>query len=728
MYRQNRLLTSIISVALCSLFVNVAHADPSWEIISPLPTPGNIVSLDFVDDDVGYLVTNAGMLMKTVNGGRNWSIIDVPNLSLGPWRVDFIDPQHGWLSGGIDMEEPWLQVIYTTENGGVDWNTIHIGSQEETTGLSSVHYFGDNFGWAAGETVVGDTTLPLVICIINEDSLRRVVLPDGNFVTLNDIHFSSRNFGWVVGSGGYTARTSDGGRSWTSTNSGIDEDLYAVYSSTPANVWAVGGSFQRGVVLHSVNGGMIWQRIDNNRALSRFVDVEPVGDGSVAAINIGGDASPSEIVSISNRHDWSVIYDNEERMLTSLSTVNNALWAGGTAGYLVTSVDGQQWETLSSGLAEGIFNDLYFTDEETGWCVGAAGALFFTENGGDRWRRIQTGIETELYSVHFRDQSRGWVTGDWSVELFTANGGDDWDQVDITDGDVRKIVFSGESGYAIHGRSVSVSRDDGENWQSTAVGGMGVEYISIAVPAPDIAYIAAPTDTLRRTTNGGDSWHMVNDELVQPLAVSFPDENHGWVVVGSRRYVTSVFSTDDGGQTWREREGFDFLVTGIHFTDSSKGCLWGSEGELLLTNDGGSHWQDMGLRISQMLWDAVIIDNENITLWICGENGLLARWNEEGRSVPDQRDVPTGTFVLTSVWPNPTNSRINIAANVSAPGIYNLSIFDVIGRIALSEQVQLTTPGVYPFSLSLDALPSGSYYFVLTGNSHASSIRVSLIK
>lgn len=86
--------------------------------------------------------------------------------------------------------------------------------------------------------------------------------------------------------------------------------------------------------------------------------------------------------------------------------------------------------------------------------------------------------------------------------------------------------------------------------------------------------------------------------------VGFTDENNGWIVTSSRaamgRAKTSVYKTDDGGNTWSlmgdPNKEYSHVVTGAGFSDPNVGVIsfrYTSERApvIYLTTDGAKTWQ-----------------------------------------------------------------------------------------------------------------------------------------
>ncbi len=124
------------------------------------------------------------------------------------------------------------------------------------------------------------------------------------------------------------------------------------------------------------------------------------------------------------------------------------------------------------------------------------------------------------------------------------------------------LACGGQPGAGFQPKSVHRSPDEGKHWQlvsesklgngpkqgASGIGGGG--YLSsLAVAAPEHAFVALQRGTLIETTDGGAKWStaipMPGDGSVGK--VEFVDEQHGWWVT-----LGNFFRTTDGGKHWDE--------------------------------------------------------------------------------------------------------------------------------------------------------------------------------
>jgi hypothetical protein len=182
----------------------------------------------------------------------------------------------------------------------------------------------------------------------------------------------------------------------------------------------------------------------------------------------------------------------------------------------------------------------------TGWAL-IGGRLYWTTDFGHDWRDItppQGPPVTEISDVFFLDTSRGWV--------------------------LRRISHSTEDSviFGSWGFDLAYTDNAGASWTVTP----------IQLP-------------------GFPSW----EEFSGVGALDFLDTGHGWVnlglVGGSGVAPGALFSTDDGGGTWRWMPKAPMVVGRVRFVTPADGWLAGgpSSAELFATSDGGEAWRSVTL-------------------------------------------------------------------------------------------------------------------------------------
>jgi len=242
----------------------------------PSGTTQHLNGVYMLDLQNGWICGDAGILLKTTNGGQNWTQVSVTGNDLNSvvFKNSFI---------GVAVGDNG--VIIRTTNGGANWNTAESGTTEQfrkiSFGSGNTFYAAGDNGLAAVSTNNGETwslknsgtTLRFravsspgsnKVWAVGESGLIKYssdagsnwsVQTSGVTNELQDIQFVNENIGFAGGSSSKFIFTSDGGQTWTLRNSGIFMDLYGIYFQDTEIGWAVSIA---GTIFFTTNGGITW--------------------------------------------------------------------------------------------------------------------------------------------------------------------------------------------------------------------------------------------------------------------------------------------------------------------------------------------------------------------------------------------------------------------------------------------------------------------------------------
>ncbi len=222
-----------------------------------------------------------------------------------------------------------------------------------------------------------------------------------------------------------------------------------------------------------------------------------------------------------------------------------------------------------------------------------------------QWQSLGFGSDHLFEAIHFIDVNTGFVSGDKEV-FRTLDGGESWEMVyqspgltnvklfDITSLDDTTFFIAGGR-YAPQATSMVLkSTDKGDNWYKANTP-LETDWLNDILFVNDsIGYAAGDHATILKTYDRGENWEKLpfnTDVFLNGL--HFFDANNGLVVGGLHSNTTSIFRTDDGGQSWTEIETdaiAKFLIA-IDFPTPSTGYIVGWEETVLKTTDGGSSWE-----------------------------------------------------------------------------------------------------------------------------------------
>jgi len=116
-------------------------AQGDWQWLNPLPQGNNLNGVSFVVDNLGLAVGNAGMILKTTDGGQTWTILE-SNTREDLLAVSFVNANVAYVSGTS-------RTIMKTTDGGISWTNLSTGMTSNIT-FCCVHFVNPQSGWAVG--------------------------------------------------------------------------------------------------------------------------------------------------------------------------------------------------------------------------------------------------------------------------------------------------------------------------------------------------------------------------------------------------------------------------------------------------------------------------------------------------------------------------------------------------------------------------------------------------
>lgn len=253
---------------------------------------------------------------------------------------------------------------------------------------------------------------------------------------------------------------------------------------------------------------------------------------------------------------------------------------------------------------------VYFLNENTGYVAGALGGIYKTENGGQTWTTQTSGVTLPIYGIYFIDANKGFaVGGDASCGgtgcvppggfiLQTLNGGQTWTQIYTPADkiDVDDIYFTNATtGFAIAYGNVYKTTNGGQTWNVT-VNNPGIKTMHISFSDAQHGYITSLSDKVIQTSDGGKTWQI---KFMQ-FGLGYYDVSSG----SNYAYVSGqgkVLKSTDNGASWNQLGNSPANVFALYFADAGNGIAFGrgdyTGGDfgmyltsLYTTTDGGQTW------------------------------------------------------------------------------------------------------------------------------------------
>jgi photosystem II stability/assembly factor-like uncharacterized protein len=200
--------------------------------------------------------------------------------------------------------------------------------------------------------------------------------------------------------------------------------------------------------------------------------------------------------------------------------------------------------------------------------------------------------------------------------------------------------------------SISTAAQSG--WTAQRIGTGGKDLNAVYFTDAKHGWAGGDGGFLSHTEDGGTAWaerpigteHSIND-------IYFVSKDTGFVLAGG-----SIFSTDNGGQTWREANKFspsEFAgatpeLYSLRFNGKKRGWVVGSVSRddtivgsiLAITRDGGVNWELLKAPTQRELIHTDFVDEKHG--WIVGAEGTILRTEDAGDSWTKQESGTTVTL------------------------------------------------------------------------------------
>ena len=555
-----------------------------WTELNPKVTRVDYLGIHFVNIDTGWAVGDLGALIKTTDGGINWTTEET-NTTTPILKVNSYD-------GQIVIAAGFSGLILRSTDGGESWTQITSGVTGDLWGLQMIN---DTLGWACGKsnsliktTDAGLTWTRVFTPGYTSDYwwIDFLLAPSGN-----------ENYGFIAANG-KVIRTTNGGNSWDIIQAGDNQALYSVDVIDSLHIAAAGygGTGYTAKNLFSNDGGNSW---------------------------IEGQALTTHEINC-------VKYINPDTGYITMSEI----------GMYKTTNRGQEWTGIESIRDIGEFEFQLFPEQSIGYSAGTGLKLFKAEGDIDVWHKLI--INDDFTDVFFTSEQKGFVIsqGMYGLLFRTTDGGTRWDTVNNVPGGNCITFTDSLTGYiGASDSKIYKTRNGGENWYPTNGIITRIAKIFFINPAdgvnPQTGWAVGET-RIYKTTDGGENWfEQVNRPGAGFTSVSFVDSLYGWASLGGWR----PYKTTDGGLNWIEQMNLNFYNTyDVYFTNHDTGWIIDIFEHLNKTTNGGYVWITLPEIISPFNFNFF----PDPSHWIINGSHRYITTDNGNDWIDISNDVPTG--------------------------------------------------------------------------------------
>ncbi len=314
------------------LFNIISHQAVAQWIAQNSGTNQNLYDIEFLNDKTGWAVGDAGVVIKTTNGGNTWVNIPNPSVQYGGlmWDIHPVDSEVVYAVAGYDF-------IMKTSNGGNNWSVLS-GRLVSGTAFKSVYFLNRDTGWFLGTNKVfrtfnGGVTL---------DSFYAPWFD--NF----EIHFKDAYTGVFCGTG-RVFKSTDRGETWFDTNVPVGTYFYmfrklATYGNS---VWISGNTSP---VYRSTDYCETWETLTPGRQIGGY-SISFVNDNT----GYVGRSLNNLLKTTDGGYNWyqQRTDPNSQAFISSISFSNDTIgWYSCAIGRIYKTTTGGQWITNISSISE----------------------------------------------------------------------------------------------------------------------------------------------------------------------------------------------------------------------------------------------------------------------------------------------------------------------------------------------------------------------------------------
>ncbi len=350
---------SLKGIAISTYYVyKTSNGGTTW---SSTFTTGNLNAADISSEGVAIIGNITGGIKQSMNYGSSFTEINPEAGTSAYRRIKFITNQIGWVAGDDGK-------ILRTTNSGTDW-----------TLLNNPHYYSFAYDMAAissSKAVIVNNEGTVITTSNSGSTFTKQTLLAGEW--LKAVTFPTSSIGYIAGELGRIYKTTNGGTSYTaSQTTGDDEDIIELFFTSATNGY-LADEFSR--IKRTNNGGSSWQ-----------------------LLNTSGIGAVSQLYFLNDTLGYFV---NEN-------------------GGVSRTLNGQDIEFLGESCIDSPF-DIHFANDSTGFIVGSftnnSCDISYTSDSGMTWNSILLPFAYAGWGVFGFDTSNVFLVGQNQSVLRTGTG------------------------------------------------------------------------------------------------------------------------------------------------------------------------------------------------------------------------------------------------------------------------------------------------------------------
>ena len=384
-----------------------------------------------------------------------------------------------------------------------------------------------------------------------------------------------------------------------------------------------------------------------------------------------------------------------------------------------------QWTPQQSGTSYNLYS-IHFIDNNSGFCVGDAGTVCKTTNGGDNWI-TSTYLPTNLNYVRMFSNNNIIIGSSLDNKLLKSiNGGVNWTVLTLPEFNKKLQSVTFTHGFFITNMKFYRTTDGGQNWTWEYV-----PFLGFGGTAHDIHFINETTGWLSvvyfdpypwpygsywsrvgKTTNAGVNWvsqYIKEADINKTYRIFFANLNTGFLNENPATY--SLMRTTNGSMNWGNvySSGNSKIYYSMSFPSLDTGFFTGDQ--TIKTINSGSTWSTINTPGGNVYRSVFFINN--LTGWIAGNGGLIAKTVTGATKIKPISNIIPESYQLFQNYPNPFNPFTNIRFDLNKSAHTKLIVYDMLGKKIATLVNEELSSGSYEVIWNASNNLSGIYFYKL---------------
>lgn len=630
---------------ICLLFILITipsltqNYSSKW--VTPLPQGNTLNSVHFFTITNGFVVGEAGTILKTLDGGKSWSIVNSGTLE-NLRKIIFVNNTNGFVIGEKGL-------LMSTTDGGNNWTSNHLNTSSK---LVDMHFSNPTTGYILTERT------DLFQTVDGGRSWTKITLPSRQ--KLMAIDFATTSFGAIVTQRNEIMLTLDGSKTWklidlkTNANSAIRRAYFT-------DVQYVGNkiilSSQKNIFISEDKGATWINQVVNSKA--GYIQSMNFLNSKLAFLT---DANGNLLKSKTDINEFDLKLNKEQ--LTKLKEVfmlnmQYGFAVGESGRVFSTRNGGESWNLLTTGATYN-FKDIEYINQNVGYLLTDDGKIYKTMDGGRNIslvtdRVMKSGFTNSFIDLHFIDPQKGFASSSMGYLCSTKDGGRTWSQIKVQESKLTGFEFVDKSTGFIGSKNGVIYKtvNGGISWDKI-ITGIKTNIYDIDFANNNVGFAAGDKGVALKTVDGGKTWTQIQTILKNNLMVVHAIDERTVLFGTTGNYTkmadAEIIRSTDGGASWNKMNIEPYSIFKFDFYDNKVGAALCSGGAIAITVDGGVTWTTNKSIGNIALWGIHWSNKDNML--VAGNSGAILNYSKGQTIIANNKNRHTNVL-------NNNRNRVN---------------------------------------------------------------------